>query len=234
MQFEDIKRIVDGVPYIGADEGRELYDFVMRARPARCLELGHAHGVSTCYLAAALAETGGHLDSVDLTTAAGRAPNAETLLERAGLSDRVTLHREVNSYTWFLKKKIEERSAGGVCAPCYDFCFIDGAKNWTIDGLAFFLADKLLDHGAWILFDDFSWTFGKHQGRTESDGITRRSLGPDEIAEPHVRRVFELLVMQHPGYSNFELQSGWWAWAQKTPGGRRAIEIAPPIGGRGA
>ena len=52
--------------------------------------------------------------------------------------------REVNSYNWFLKKQIEAQTKDGICEPCYDFIFIDGAKNWTIDGLAFFLADKLL------------------------------------------------------------------------------------------
>ena len=232
MQFEEIRKIVADTPYIGADEGRELYDFILRERPVVCLELGHAHGVSTCYLAAALQETGGRLDSVDLATAADRDPNAETLLARAGLSGIVALHREINSYNWFLKKKIEERSAGGTCAPCYDFCFIDGAKNWTIDGFAFFLVDKLLNHGGWLLFDDFTWTFGKHEGRTESDGITKRSLGPDEIAEPHVRRIFELLVMQHPAYSNFELQSDWWAWAQKVPDGHRDLRRIAAIGER--
>ena len=73
-----------------------------------------------------------------------------------GLGHRVTIHREINSYTWFLKKKIAGQSANGKCEPCYDFCFIDGAKNWTIDGLAFFLVDKLLKADGWILFDDYS------------------------------------------------------------------------------
>lgn len=233
MKFENVREIVADTPYIGADEGWELYSFVLRERPAACLELGHAHGVSSLYIAAALDEIGtGYLDTVDLASAENRKPNLETLLAEAGLTDRVSIFREVNSYNWFLKKKIEAQSTNGACSPCYDFCFIDGAKNWTIDGFAFFLVDKLLNENGWVLFDDFAWTFGKHEGRTESDGITKRSLGPDEIAEPHVRRIFELLVMQHPGYSNFELQSDWWAWAQKTAAGHRDLKSVAAIGER--
>ena len=35
-------------------------------------------------------------------------------------------------------------SSSNICQPIYDFCFIDGSKNWTIDSSAFFLVDKLL------------------------------------------------------------------------------------------
>lgn len=222
MTFDEVRDAVEGVPYLGEDEGWELYQFVLNHRPEAALELGHAHGVSSVYLAAAMEEAGtGALDTVDLEAAAGREPNLEALLERTGLGPRVNIHREPNSYTWFLKKKIEEcTDAAGVCAPCYDFAFIDGAKNWTIDGLAFFLVDKLLRPGGWILFDDYKWSYGKHEGREVSDGITIRSLSDAERTEPHVERIFRLLVMQHPAYANFEVQDDWWAWAQKAEGER--------------
>ena len=203
----------------------------MREKPRSCLELGHAHGVSSAYIAAALDEIGGHLDTVDLLPAAENVPNLETLLEKMRLSHRVTIHREVNSYTWFLKKKIAHQSANGKCEPCYDFCFIDGAKNWTIDGLAFFLVDKLLSPGGWILFDDYAFTYEKYLRRKEvMDGITIRALGPDERAEPHVQQIYQLLVRQHPAYSNFELQDNWWAWAQKVAGGCKDVVTNRPIG----
>ena len=216
MKFDDVRAALDGIPYLGVDEGWELYQFVVNHRPERCLELGHAHGVSSVYLAAAMEEEGrGHLDTVDLLTAGDRDPNLERLLERTGLGSRVTIHREKNSYTWFLKKRIEARSGNGVCEPCYDFCFIDGAKNWTIDGLAYFLVDKLLRPGGWLLFDDYTWTMGKHPGRMQSDGITVRSLSQEEVSVPHIEAVYQLLVTQHPDYGNFEVQDNWWAWAQK-------------------
>jgi predicted O-methyltransferase YrrM len=224
MTFEDIRRIVGDTPYTGVDEGWELFRHVTGAKPEYCLELGHAHGVSSIYIAGALEANGaGRLDTVDLDASAGRAPNIETLLAGSGLEHRVGIHREKSSYTWFLKNKIEQQSEGGVCVPCYDFCFIDGPKNWTIDGLAFFLVDKLLRPGGWILFDDYGWSHAKHAGREATDGITLRGLSEQEISEPHIEKIFKLLVMQHGAYSNFLLQDGWWAWAQKSPDGGRTF-----------
>ena len=210
---------------MGVDEGWELYNFVLHHRPRRCLELGHAHGASSLYIAAALDEIGdGHLDSVDLHSSIDRVPNIETLFAAAGLSRYLSIFREQNSYTWFLKRRIEQQSGDGCCKPCYDFCFIDGCKNWTIDGLAFFLVEKLLREDAWILFDDYRWTYARHQHKPENDGITTRSLSAEEMEKAHVELIFHLLVMQHEKFSNFVLQDRAWAWAQKQPGGSRTLQ----------
>ncbi|MFQ5625764.1 MAG: O-methyltransferase, partial [Methyloligellaceae bacterium] len=206
-------------------EGRELYDHIVETRPANCLELGHAHGVSTIYMAAALDETGqGSLDTVDLHTSVDREPNLETLLAGSNLARIVNIHREKNSYNWFLKTKIQNQTRNGRCKPCYDFCFFDGAKNWTIDGFAFFLVDKLLHAGGWLLFDDLKWSYGKVKGRKSSDGVTLRSLSEEEIREPHVELIFRSLVMQHPEYSNFRIQDDWWGWAQKNGEENRTLK----------
>src|SRR5262249_11388367 len=113
-------------------------------------------------------------------------------------------------------------------APRFDFCFIDGAKNWTIDSCAFFLADRLLREGAWLLFDDYAFTYADHAGQagtTTTDGINHRQLGDDELTEPHVRLILELLVMQHPDYAEFRVEDDSWAWARKVRGGRRVLPI---------
>ncbi len=160
MKFDVVRAVLKETPYMGLDDGWELYNFVLRNHPQRCLELGHAHGASSLYIAAALDNNGsGHLDSVDLQSSADRVPNIESLFDEADLGSYLSVFREPNSYTWFLKRKIEEQSCTGRCEPCYDFCFIDGCKNWTIDGLAFFLVEKLLRHNGWILFDDYRWTY---------------------------------------------------------------------------
>jgi predicted O-methyltransferase YrrM len=231
VKFEDAKRHLTGIPHLGDVQAWELYQFVRREKPHSCLELGHAHGVSSCYIAAALDEVGGHLDTVDLLSAADRVPNLESLLADMGLGHIVSIHREVNSYTWFLKKKIANQSANGTCEPCYDFCFVDGAKNWTIDGLAFFLIDKLLRKNGWILFDDYNFTYEKYSKRRDvMDGITIRQLGPDERAQAHVELIYDLLVRQHPSYSNFMVQSKSWAWARKDASGPRTVVTDRPIG----
>lgn len=54
MKFDAIARHLDGLQYTSPHKGRVFYDFIMDTRPEQCLELGFAHGVSSCYIAAAL------------------------------------------------------------------------------------------------------------------------------------------------------------------------------------
>jgi predicted O-methyltransferase YrrM len=220
MKFAEIRSRLEGVPFITPEQARTLYDFVCEQRPEESLELGFGHGASSCYIAAALQEAGGgHLTCVDLWSAVEwQKPRIEELLQETGLADYVTVSREKTSYTWFLKNKIEERTAQNACEPIYDFCFLDGAKHWTIDSSAFFLVDKLLKTGGWILFDDLQWTFESKlaRGKELSDGISLREMSEDELKTPHVELIFRLLVMQHPSYSEFRIQDGCWGWAHKT------------------
>ncbi len=232
MRFEEVHAHLKSIPFMEPDRARLLHEFIIRNRVSSVVELGFAHGVSSCYIAAALDELGGgHLTSVDLLAAREwQKPSIEELLKRTGLEKYVTVAREQTSYTWFLKKRIEEQSGGSGCRPIYDLCFIDGAKNWTIDGLAFFAVDKLLKKGGWILFDDFGWKYSGF-GQDVMDGISLRTMGKDELEVPHIEAVFRLLVMQHPDYANFQIQDGWWAWAQKV---RSAPKRRPTVRLNGA
>jgi len=229
MKLDAIARRVGRTPYTSPEKGLILYTFVMDTKPEQCLELGFAHGASSCYLAAALHELGrGHLTTVDVHSSIERDPNIEALLNGTGLEPYVTVVRENANYNWFLKKKIEERSTAGTCRPLYDFCFIDGAKNWTVDGLAFFLVDKLLNEGGWLQFDDYSWTYGKQQARTgreTSDGVVYTTLSDEELREPHVKAIFHDLVMQHSHYGNFRIFDDLLAYAQKTTSGPRRLYV---------
>jgi predicted O-methyltransferase YrrM len=219
VKFEEVKNLVAGVPYMSARRGKILYDFILNEERQDCLELGFAHGVSSCYIAAALDELGaGHLTAVDLE--AGREwqqPCIEDLLAKTGLESYVTVVRERTSYTWFLKKMLEaHRDAPEI----YDFCFIDGPKNWTIDGFAFFVVDKLLRQDGWVLFDDYDWSYEGisdwHVAKFEETGVMVSQMGPEQRAVPHVSLIFELLVMTHPHYADFKVQDNAWAWAHKT------------------
>ena len=89
--------------------------------------------------------------------------------------------REFSSYTWWLKEQVQARSdrAGNV-EPLYDFVYLDGAKNWTIDGLAVVLIEKLLRPGGWLLMDDLPWTYAQDPGREATDGIVHRELSEPE------------------------------------------------------
>lgn len=215
MKFEDVKMRLHGIPFMSPSSGKRIYDFIIENKLKRCLELGFAHGVSSNYMAAALDEIGnGHLTTVDIEKARNwQNPSIEETLALTGLHKNVTVVRETSSYTWFLKKEIERCSVKGLCEPFYDFCYIDGCKNWTIDGISFFLVDKLLKSGGWILFDDYNWIYNQ-LGRTQSDGIKFSDLSEEELNNPHIEAVFRLLVKQHPNYADFSVE-GDWAWARK-------------------
>ncbi len=53
--------------------GKKLYDFILASDVVNILELGFAHGNSTCYMAAALEERSeGHILTMDLASARDR------------------------------------------------------------------------------------------------------------------------------------------------------------------
>lgn len=173
------------------------------------LELGFCHGVSTCYLAAIVGSRGGHVTAIDLADARDNEPNADQLLTTTGLSDAVTLHYEPTSYIWRLMKMLEESPE-----PRFDLCYIDGAHSWAVDGFAFFLADRLLRPGGWIVFDDLRWTYATSPALHDSMFV--RELPEDERLTPQIQRVYELLVKPHPSYGEFRVVDDW-AFARKLP-----------------
>lgn len=107
---------------------------------------------------------------------------------------------------------IEANTKNGVCQPVYDFCFIDGAHNFQIDCAAFFLADKLLKPGGYLLLDDLFWTYDSSATLKNTDFV--KQMSDDEKAKPHVKRLFDLVIVQHPDYTDFRVE-GTWAWAKK-------------------
>jgi predicted O-methyltransferase YrrM len=225
MKLEDVRGRVGHVPFISPQHARELYDMILRDRPAQILELGIAHGTATCYMAAALEQNGqGRITAVDLK-ATEFSPSAEEQLESCGLSHLVDVIRMQTGYSWFLHDEIRRRTTAGECHPKYDLCIIDGPKNWTIDGGAFFLVDKLLRPGGWIIFDDYDWTYAG-QPRSATDGITHRELSEAERMTPQIREVFELLVVPHPSYSQFVIEDHKdWARARKIAGPEKTCTV---------
>ncbi|TAF63263.1 MAG: hypothetical protein EAZ55_14230 [Cytophagales bacterium] len=212
--FEEIYKAIGHLPYINKEKSLRLYTFIREKKPKKILELGTAYGKSACIMAAALKANGmGTITTVDLMHTSFQ-PTVEYWAALCGVEKHLQANKEHNSYNWFLKKEIEKQTKKEQCQPLYDFCFIDGAKHWTTDGMAFFLVDKLLKEEGWLLFDDYSWTFA-HSGKNVSDGISIRNLGEEELNTPHIQLIFELLVKQHPDYEAFKVEDNEWAWARK-------------------
>ena len=186
--------------------GEEIYDFVLEHGFESCLELGFAHGVGSVYIAAALEKNGkGHLTGVDNLSARERDPSAQDLVDKAGLTDRVTYVYEETSYNWFLHDTLRKQLADGAIEPLYDFVFIDGAHTWEADALAFELVDRLLKPGGWILLDDLDWTLDE---RWPDVPQYQKDI-------PQIRAVWELLALTNPQYDRFETE-GQWGWMRKS------------------
>jgi predicted O-methyltransferase YrrM len=198
------------------DQGRRIYDHVRSTRPVEILELGTSYGVSAAYMAAALDENGGPGRVTTLDHVRSNSP--VELLSRldpavAGRIDFVRIPD--SSYTWWLKEKLAERTDDtGPTDPLFDFCFLDGAHNWTVDGLSVVLVEKLLKPGGWLLLDDLEWDY-----RSDPHGLRERGiffpLSEAERIRPHIRDVFELLVRPNPAFGDMRVEDNTWAWAHK-------------------
>ena len=205
IDFDTVAAAVAGVPFMSPDQGKVVYEHVLATQATAVLELGTAHGVGAAYLAAA----GARVTTVDFAGASFDPP-PERVLADAGVADRVEVVRRYTTYNWWLKGELEREQA-----PRFDLVYLDGAKNWTIDGLAVVLAERLLRPGGWLLMDDLHWTYGDDPGREVTDGVTVRALSDEERREPHLRAVFDLIVAPHPAFTELRIQDDWWGWARK-------------------
>ena len=203
MKVDDVKAVAQDTPHMGLGKARQMTRLILENKSAAILELGFRHGVSSCYIAAALDELGrGHLTTVDRVAARNLTPNIDGLLGQLGLSRYVTPFFEPSSYTWRLMKMLEETPQ-----PRFDFCFIDGAHNWATDGFAFLLVDRMLAPGAMIVFDDLNWTYADSPTLRNSEMV--RAMPEEERTCPQVRKIFELLVKTHPAYGEFHETKSW-------------------------
>lgn len=209
VKFDEVNAAIAGVPYMKPARGRQVYNHLIEHRLGRVLELGFAHGKSTCYLAAAVDELGGdaHVLTMDKSTALHRDPDIRQLLDKTGLAGRVTPVFAETSFTWELMKLLEQTPR-----PRFDFVYLDGGHTWDVTGFTFFLVDQLLAPGGWLLFDDLDWTIAKSAGLRNVSWA--QQLPEDQRSTPQVRKVFELLVRQHPEYVDVRDDRAW-GWARK-------------------
>jgi predicted O-methyltransferase YrrM len=221
IPFGQIAEGVEGVPYMSRDEGRQVYEHIRNTGAKDILELGTSHGASSAYMAAALDRRGGRVTTVDRFIA--HDPTPEETHERAGVADRIELVRPPHSsYVWWLKDQVAAHSdEHGNCEPQFDFCYLDGAHNFTVDGLAVVLVERLLRPGGWLLLDDISWSYESSRGQCPiPDGLSL-----EEQSQPHMRDVLELIIKPHPAFTDIRVQGDWWGWARKAPGEPRRYRV---------
>jgi predicted O-methyltransferase YrrM len=232
VKFEQIQQAVEGVPIMTPAQGQVIYEHVLETGPTNILELGTASGVSAAYMAAALDELGrGTVTTLDREQfLPSPLPEQQAFAKAPELLRYVRFERPPHSsYVWWLLRQIEAASdAAGNCVPAYDFCYLDGAHDFTIDGLAVFLVEKLLRPDAWLLLDDLNWSYV-----ADVADYDRETYSLDEAEAPHVRIIFDVLLKQHPSFTEFRVQDGSWGWAKKAPDQPRryTLETSQSVGG---
>lgn len=198
-----VKEVIGDIPHMRIQQAERITKFIQEQNISSILELGFYMGASTCYMAAALENVdNAFISTIDLLSAKKHDPDINQSLNKLGLQDLVDVYYEPTSYLWRLMKFIEERH------PKFDLCYLDGAHDWYTSGYAFFLVDKLLNPGGWIILDDLDWTMAKSKSQVNTN------KPEEEKNTPQVRKVWELLVKQHPNYGNFQ-ESFQWGYAQK-------------------
>jgi predicted O-methyltransferase YrrM len=184
-------------------QGWNIYKQIRTNGYHRILELGFNWGVSTCYLASAVAgEQGGHVITIDLANRVRFYPGVESFLEACGLRHAVTVFYEHTSYTWRLRAFLRMNPR-----PEFDLVYLDGGHLWEPDALAFLLAEQMLRPGGMMIFDDLHWTFGASAHWADTEAV--RDMPADERETPHVKEIFDLLVKPHPNIAQTFENSSW-------------------------
>lgn len=203
MSLQSVAEVVGTTPYMKPRQARILTDLIREYDVKDVLELGIMHGVSTCYIADTLRDLGaGHVTSLDLEMSRDNKPDAQSLLQQLGLTDMVTIRLDPTSYVWTLMKMLEEDPT-----PRFDLCYLDGAHDWFADGFAFFLVDKLLRPGGWLVLDDIGWSFASSPALMATERV--QQMPPEQRTAQQVRKVYDLLVKTHPSYEDFKIVDDW-------------------------
>jgi predicted O-methyltransferase YrrM len=194
-----------GLPYMTTRQALYLGRLVQREGLSSLLELGTFHGKSTAYMAAVLEAIGqGTLVTIDRVDAEAKSPNVYQILGVLDLSHRVQVYLEQRSLTWRLMRLLEQHES-----PCFDFCYFDAGHSWDVTGFAFFLVDRLLKPGGWVIFDDLDWTYERMIKPDEPlpDFLSR--MPEEELRTAQIGKVWDLLVARSTGYETHEVIGSW-------------------------
>jgi predicted O-methyltransferase YrrM len=210
MKPETVRATLGSLPYMTLEQGKLFHSFIVQRKLAKCLELGFLHGVSSAYIGAAVQELEeGSLITIDREEARAKDPNIEWVIATLGLEKFVKPYFEERSYNWRLMKFLE---AG--MYESFDFCYIDGAHNWYVDGFAYCLVSRLLRPGGWVVFDDLNWVFEKNSIHLNAEWV--KTIPAEEKNMAQVGKIFELLVKADPFFGEFHTVGRQFGFAQKT------------------
>ena len=108
----------------------------------------------------------------------------------------------LQNYNWDLLKLVAQNTVK------FDYCYLDGSHDLTIDGFAYFLLDKLLLPGGYIEFDDYNWTFGRSGSCSPyppvNNKLFKERYTEEQINTSHVKLIVDFLVKSNNNYIEIE------------------------------
>lgn len=131
---------------ISRDKGLALYDLIRRTHAINTLEIGMAYGLSTLFMCQAHSDNGGgHHVAIDPAQSSRWQSIGLLNVKKAGLDHHLSFYEGPSCEVLPRLVLDQER---------FDFVFIDGKHVFDYALTDFFYADKLLNAGGHIMFDD--------------------------------------------------------------------------------
>jgi predicted O-methyltransferase YrrM len=181
---------------VGNYANMETVAFVCTSGSKVVAEIGIYQGDTSLELAKALNGFG----ELHLFDFQDRLDAVEKKVREAGFHNIKTYgnsYKLLDSYNWQLAKLIEKNSE-----PIYDYVFMDGNSTFAVDGLAFYLADRLLKVGGYIDFDNYDISLGcSATFRPERFPLTGKLYTREQIDTKQVKMIVNLLVRKSGRYT---------------------------------
>ena len=155
-------------------------------------EIGVGIGATSLAIARTLGNRGElHLFDIEPTV---RAVASDLLAEGFdNIHPHANSDRHWDSYNWTLGTML----LSGM-GPTFDYVYLDGARTFVTDALAFFLCDRLLRPSGLIEFNDYD---GTYDGSKLMVGTRDQLMTAEQMATPQVAMVVDLFVRDSPGYA---------------------------------
>jgi len=199
-KFDLVDTLYSDLRYMTHAKAKILREVMLEEDARTILEIGFAQGKSSAYIAAVLEDQGeGSLLTIDMQSATRQSPNIEDVLEKLGLSHRVTPLYCKRSYTWELQRLINAPET-----PQFDLCFFDGGHTWDSTGFGVVLVDMLLRPGGVMILNDLDWSIGRSP-YFKNKPKAMAKYDDDEIASEPVRLVRDT-ILGKLGYENIRPQ----------------------------
>lgn len=141
-------------------------------------EIGIGIGATSLAMATAL-DHRGELHLFDLEPKVRALTDDLAMVGFANVHGQGNTDRHWDSYNWTLGRILLD-GVGRV----FDYIYLDGARTFGIDALAFFLCDRLLKPGGLIEFDDCGWSWGatNHMADTRDQFMTAEQAATPQVA----------------------------------------------------